>query len=443
MSSSSTVTFDTPTAIDLVDGTVDVTCDHTSGSEFTVGSTVVTCTATDNSGNSSSVAFNIIVSFNNSSIFLDTFDSNLDSWTLHERPNTRANDRYCSSALTSYSLIHSSEHSGSAHTDSQNRCWFGSAGGIKSFDFPSGYNTLDVSLDYRSLASIFGGIGHVNNIRFMVLDSAGDVLGSSDIYRGARSSSLTDTTWLPFTYSISNVASSDCPCKIFVYLADSWSSYWTQENYFDNVTLDASTTASQMTHSINMAPNSLSGDDLLDMQSSNSTVINTVNIFSDAIRLNWDDTSSDNYKVVIAQSDSPRDKFADITDNNSYTFVNLEPDTSYDIRAGVRGDDSTQSMLSFRTLSQDDLIFDSGLKLSFVLDGNTVLLSWDDTNGIGEDRYRVERAVDDGNFEFVVGTGTNTQANNMLLDSDDYTTYYRISEWVGKQKLYSNIVTVN
>ena len=446
MSSSSTVTFDTPTAIDLVDGTVDVTCDHTSGSEFTVGSTVVTCTATDNSGNSSSVAFNIIVAFNNSSIFLDTFDSNLDSWTLHERPNTRANDRYCSSALTSYSLIHSSEHSGSAHTDSQNRCWFGSAGGIKSFNFPSGYNTLDVSLDYRSLASIFGGIGHVNNIRFMVLDSAGDVLGNSDIYRGARSSSLTDTTWLPFTYSISNVASSDCPCKIFVYLADSWSSYWTQENYFDNVTLDASATASQMTHSINMAPNSLSGDDLLDMQSSNSTVINTVNIFSDAIRLNWDDTSSDNYKVVIAQSESPRDKFADITDNNSYTFVNLEPDTSYDIRVGIRGDDSTQSILQYTTLPTSTLNFDSNIILNAAYNSDTVHLMWLDLNDFGDNRYRVEISIDGVSFEETsLRPGANSLIEFTINDDDDYagdTIYYRIFEWYGNQKIYSNHVSV-
>ena len=153
------VNYFIPTASDIVDSSVDVFCNPLSGTEFAVGTTTVTCTATDNSGNSSSVSFNIIVSFNDSSVISDTFDSNLDSWTLHERPNIPANNSHCSSISTSYSLIHSSEHGGSAHTDSQNKCWFGGAGGIKSFDFPSGYNTLHFSIlnstYYRDISKIF------------------------------------------------------------------------------------------------------------------------------------------------------------------------------------------------------------------------------------------------------------------------------------------------
>lgn len=54
------VTF-TVSASDLVDGTVVATCSHASGSNFPIGMTVVTCTATDSSGNSASASFNVEV----------------------------------------------------------------------------------------------------------------------------------------------------------------------------------------------------------------------------------------------------------------------------------------------------------------------------------------------------------------------------------------------
>ena len=176
-------------------------------------------------------------------------------------------------------------------------------------------------------------------------------------------------------------------------LSDSWSKYWAQENYFDNVTLSASNTATQISYPANIAPNSLSGNDLLDMQSSNSTVINTVNVFSNAIQLNWDGSDNSDYKVVIAKSDTPKEKFADITSDDTYTFVNLEPDTQYQIRSGIRANDSTQSVLEFTTLSTGVLPFVSGIDLSAAYNGDTVDLSWLDSNDVGENRYRVERSI--------------------------------------------------
>src|SRR5262249_10202800 len=48
-----------PTASDLVDGAVAVTCDHTPWTEFPLGTTVVTCSAHDSRGNTSTRSFNI------------------------------------------------------------------------------------------------------------------------------------------------------------------------------------------------------------------------------------------------------------------------------------------------------------------------------------------------------------------------------------------------
>src|SRR5574337_1789204 len=59
--SGATVTYSV-SATDLVDGTVPVTCDHLSGSSFPIGSTTVSCNATDHASNVSHASFTITVS---------------------------------------------------------------------------------------------------------------------------------------------------------------------------------------------------------------------------------------------------------------------------------------------------------------------------------------------------------------------------------------------
>lgn len=55
------VTFNAPTATDIVDGAVPAACDKASGSTFPLGSTTVTCTATDAAGNTGSQTFTVTV----------------------------------------------------------------------------------------------------------------------------------------------------------------------------------------------------------------------------------------------------------------------------------------------------------------------------------------------------------------------------------------------
>jgi len=61
--SSAVVTYALPIATDLVDGNVAVSCLPASGTSFTVGSTTVTCSATDHAGNHAASSFNVIVSY--------------------------------------------------------------------------------------------------------------------------------------------------------------------------------------------------------------------------------------------------------------------------------------------------------------------------------------------------------------------------------------------
>ncbi len=376
-------------------------------------------------------AFNDIIS--------DTFNISLDSWSYDRRDNADAISRYCSSNNNAYRLSHSSNHGGSANVSPITTCWFGSAGAVKAFDFPSNSNTLSVSLDYKSIARIFSGIGHANNIHILVADSADTVIYGTTIYRGDRSSSVTDTDWHNFTVSIPYMNSDRCPCTVYVYLIDSWSANWHQQIFFDDVDLDALSVDLQSEGVVtNIVPNSLHVYDLLNMQSSNSTVVNTVNVYSDAIYYSWDADDTD-YKVVIAPSDSPRAKFADITSSNNYTFVNLEPSTIYDIRVGVRGDDTTQSTLQFMTLPADMLPFDSGIELSVDEVPGGYALSWLDSNDLGNNRYRVEQSVDDS----TIGTGSDTSVVVQYgSDWNGKTITWRVYEHVGDQKIYSNSVSV-
>jgi hypothetical protein len=57
-----TVIFDPiPSATDLVSGSVQVTCNSTSGSSFPLGVTVVTCSATDTAQNTATKSFTVTV----------------------------------------------------------------------------------------------------------------------------------------------------------------------------------------------------------------------------------------------------------------------------------------------------------------------------------------------------------------------------------------------
>jgi hypothetical protein len=63
-SGTAAVTWPDPTASDLVDGSVAVNCDHTSGDPFPIGNTQVTCTATDTHNNTGSASFTVTVTYN-------------------------------------------------------------------------------------------------------------------------------------------------------------------------------------------------------------------------------------------------------------------------------------------------------------------------------------------------------------------------------------------
>jgi HYR domain len=61
--SGAVVTYPAPTATDAVDGAVTPVCNHASGETFPLGTTTVTCTATDAAGNPASGSFTVTVTY--------------------------------------------------------------------------------------------------------------------------------------------------------------------------------------------------------------------------------------------------------------------------------------------------------------------------------------------------------------------------------------------
>ena len=61
MASTLQVSWADPTATDDIDTAIAISCMPSSGSEFQVGETMVTCTATDNAGNTDMCMFTVTV----------------------------------------------------------------------------------------------------------------------------------------------------------------------------------------------------------------------------------------------------------------------------------------------------------------------------------------------------------------------------------------------
>ena len=164
-----------------------------------------------------------------------------------------------------------------------------------------------------------------------------------------------------------------------------------------------------------------------------------------SVRVSWNMFGDQKqYKVVIAPASDPTSKFADAAqDSVRHRFVNLEPDTEYEVRVGVRGDDSTQATRIVKTLPAGQTEYYSGLGLGVVAVPGNVELSWTDINDTGNGRYRVERSVDGGPFvEIEKQPGASTETTDSVNPEwHGKQITYRVFEWVGKQKLYSDEVS--
>jgi hypothetical protein len=68
----------TATANDVVDGNLTPNCDHASGSKFLIGTTTVSCSATDAAGNTGSTSFTVKVADRTNPVIADGFDTYIE-----------------------------------------------------------------------------------------------------------------------------------------------------------------------------------------------------------------------------------------------------------------------------------------------------------------------------------------------------------------------------
>ena len=170
--------------------------------------------------------------------------------------------------------------------------------------------------------------------------------------------------------------------------------------------------------------------------------------YSDAIAVQWDgQQGASEYKAVLIPDGDVSRRFAAITPATSFTFINLDADTPYEIRVGVRGNDTTQAHAGARTLpAATALPFNTGIVLNATLSPGSpsVVLEWSDDNGMGGDRYRVERSVDGGGspapYELTdLGPRQARAVSDAVLEGwSGATVHYRVFEWLDSQRLYSN-----
>ena len=74
-----------PQAIDNIDELITPSCNYSSGSVFPIGTTEVTCTATDSAGNTSSNSFNVIIEF--SGILIPDWVKDVAGWWHEDEIN--------------------------------------------------------------------------------------------------------------------------------------------------------------------------------------------------------------------------------------------------------------------------------------------------------------------------------------------------------------------
>lgn len=170
-------------------------------------------------------------------------------------------------------------------------------------------------------------------------------------------------------------------------------------------------------------------------------------------------TSSPSYKLVISPIANIRDKQAVIIDTPNITqhhFINLQPDTAYQIRVGIRGDDSTQSIINITTTGSDPSLphtFNTRLDLqdTLALRSDKIILEWTNSNNIGQNTYLVERAVGDNEPntpQFQQNTGLTPKYNTNITDTirPDWmgqSVLCRITERLpGPAKIYSDTATI-
>ncbi len=307
-----------------------------------------------------------------------------------------------------------------------------------------GDDRLVISYDYRA----FSGSAHsaVTNTRMVIQDyDSGDLLHAAHPVHGGTK----DTGWQTYTEDITQYVANSDTVRVSLQFYDSWVARWSQGNWYDNIRIytldqpDPVLTINTYTQPVTgqVDPGNSTGpieEEVVEMAD-----IRVEDVDDTGITIGWDAAAGTEYKVVIAPAGEPRNKFSDLTYDNTYTFVNLAPNTWYDISVGVRGDDSTKYRMVAMTLPDDMVAPDDLVLRASTMPGmDRISVEWDDDNNIGGNTYRVERSIHGGQTAALRLTQDHAIHDNILPDWLGQTISYKVFERAGSQKIYSNEVNI-
>ncbi len=218
------VRFETPTATDIFP--VTVLCSHDSGGLFFIGSTLVTCIATDANDNSVRDSFSVTVG---SSIFETITDdfADLDSWELVKLLPTPVEFKH----FNNYTLELAATDGNSTSSALISGDGFGAiAGIIRDFslvNYTSG-GPLYLGVDYK--AQSLSSSSTITNAGLEIIDADGYFLDRIILVEGGT----LDSGWRTLGTDISQSVSGQDSIRVRLYLYDSWNQDWQQRAFFDN-----------------------------------------------------------------------------------------------------------------------------------------------------------------------------------------------------------------
>ena len=220
------VEFETPTATDIFP--VTVLCDYDSGDLFPVGSTLVTCTATDASGNAIQDSFLITVGPSIFETITDDF-ADLDSWEFFQTDGTPMWFDLTSPNI--YTLELSATDGNPAPSALLRGDGFEQTAGITrdfSLENHDPDDPLYLSVDYRATSDSI--LSLETNARLEITDTDGNSLYQTNMIAG----DTYDSGWQTFGTDISQYVSGQDDIRVRLYLVDFWIASWNIVTSFDN-----------------------------------------------------------------------------------------------------------------------------------------------------------------------------------------------------------------
>ena len=398
VTSSAVVQFDLPVATDNL-GSVSVVCDPASGSIFQIGTTTVTCTATDDSDNSATASFDVIVEA--------VPDTTMPQFT--SIPENVIVSTTAQSITVQFDLPVATDDSGSVSVvcDPESGSTFQSGTTTVTCTATDDSNNTDTT----SFDVIVGTPPDVTPPQFS--GTPADIT----VHAGGQSHIVQFD--LPPATDDSGSVSVVCD-------PESGSTF-----QFGTTTVTCTATDDSNNS------NTVSFDVIVRAP---APILNfELNPTGTTIHVDWISSSSTGYKAIIyPTSDGLSSRIVGTTNETHFTFINLEPETEYTVEVQARMHPQTRTMLSTTTLEAPE---EPELQFTPSIVSDQIL--FDITNNLNlvvDYKYFAEYSTNGTSFTSIIGSLGSPRHVDIVEDMIGTDVHLRIYQNIGGQKLYSDTV---